>query len=111
MDPYESSEIINLIKWTKFDPYVAKYNFNHFKPSKKKYINDKKLLDDLKLVIIKNILILNEILLQNGYDKDGKLTTLIVVLFDNCILNNTNEDENYLLIVVLLKLESYSIGI
>ena len=59
----------------------------------------------------KNIVILNDILLQNGYDREGKLTALIVILFDNCILNNTNEDENYLLIVILNKLESNTIGI
>jgi hypothetical protein len=89
----------DLIKWDNFESYNALYRFENFKVSKKKYNHDKKLLDDLKLIIIKNIVILDDILIQNGYDKQGKLTSLINILFENCILNNTNEDENYLLIV------------
>jgi hypothetical protein len=99
LDPNKNNQEISLIKWNNFEPFTARYKFENLKLSKKKYNNDKKLLDDLKLIIIKNIVILDDLLIQNGYDKQGKLTSLINILFENCILNNTNEDENYLLIV------------
>jgi hypothetical protein len=101
MNVHPEPDLIDLIKWDNFEPYNAKYNFDNFKVSKKKFNHDKKTLDDLKLSIIKNIVILNDLLIQNGFDKNGKLTTFISVLFENCILNNTNEDENYLLIVTI----------
>ena len=57
------------------------------------------MLDELKITILKKLIFLDDLLINNEYDKSFKLYNLLITIFDNCSLNNTNEDENYLMIV------------
>jgi hypothetical protein len=99
-----------LIKFSDFEPFfVQNIQDENLKISKKKFHYERKNLDNLKLEILKNLFHINDILVQNGFDKLGKLNSLLKNLFENCGLNDPNEDQNYLLNVPkILILESYT---